>query len=509
MLDEPLLDLDDIQGHVLVGFGRAFELLLGLKLIDGRLDQAKVALSNIVSHKITRAGTAARAKEVRRQLRLVGEAMPVANLVGCALALSATGLDKLAGVGQARQFSDSLFVEGQWADARALGDEVDAITGTPVGWQFGDSEQTTPDVLFIVAGPEFADVEQGADAILATFGDSVVVIYRECGRRIARQAEHFGFVDGVSQPGVRGRSDEGTFLTPRYYPENDPASLGWARPGQRLTWPGQFVFGYPGLDPDAVYEPGEITGGNNPLLRNGSLLVVRRLSQDVGRFWRAMADLADQLTLATGRPWTPEHAGAMCVGRWLDGTPLTQSPSEPDSAISANLMRLNGFNYVSPVPAAMLNIDDATLRDFPGARADGNGLACPYFSHIRKVNPRDHAHDFGGAGSTLHSQMLRRGVPFGPDWTGVEDRADRGLLFMSYQTSIQQGFHRLMTEWVKDALRPLAGGIDPLLGQVPRELSLIVDGRAITVSLPDRFVRATGGGYFFAPGLRALQSLLH
>src|SRR3712207_8687327 len=45
---------------------------------------------------------------------------------------------------------------------------------------------------------------------------------------------------------------------------------------------------------------------------------------------------------------------------------------------------------------------------FPGAAGDPKGLACPFFAHIRKVNPRDRPVDQGSV--TLRSQMLRRGI---------------------------------------------------------------------------------------------------
>ncbi|WP_368665052.1 hypothetical protein [Pseudomonas sp. NFACC24-1] len=107
--------------------------------------------------------------------------------------------------------------------------------------------------------------------------------------------------------------------------------------------------------------------------------------------------------------------------------------------------------------------------------------------------------------------MLRRGIPFGPDWHGVEDGADRGLMFMSYQTSIQHGFFRLMNEWVGDPTRPIAGGIDPIIGRAPpggRQLQMTVDGKQVSVTLAGDFVLATGAGYFFTPGIRCISRLL-
>lgn len=64
---------------------------------------------------------------------------------------------------------------------------------------------------------------------------------------------------------------------------------------------------------------------------------------------------------------------------------------------------------------------------------------CPYASHIRKCGPRDD-HPFYNK-----HLMLRRGIPYGdltliPEKGGGVTLKERGLLFVSYQSSIQNGF---------------------------------------------------------------------
>ena len=48
--------------------------------------------------------------------------------------------------------------------------------------------------------------------------------------------EHFGFKDGVSQPGVRGKVSAalGEFITPRYIDHTDARARIFAKPGQLL-----------------------------------------------------------------------------------------------------------------------------------------------------------------------------------------------------------------------------------------------------------------------------------
>src|SRR5437588_369889 len=62
--------------------------------------------------------------------------------------------------------------------------------------------------------------------------------------------EHFGFKDGVSQPGIRGITD----------PDDPIANPNQGHPGQDLLWPGEFVLGYPQQIPKAA----EGVDGPNP-----------------------------------------------------------------------------------------------------------------------------------------------------------------------------------------------------------------------------------------------------
>lgn len=64
---------------------------------------------------------------------------------------------------------------------------------------------------------------------------------------------------------------------------------------------------------------------------------------------------------------------------------------------------------------------------------------CPFAAHIRKCGPRN---DQPGYAKHL---MMRRGIPYGPltqppEKAGGVTQHDRGLLFVSYQSSIDDGF---------------------------------------------------------------------
>jgi deferrochelatase/peroxidase EfeB len=167
------------------------------------------------------------------------------------------------------------------------------------------------------------------------------------------------------------------------------------------------------------------------------------------------------------------------------------------------------------------------LPDAPGkpdtyvqARRDLNGAVCPLASHIRKVNPRDFVTEEGGEADTLTRLMLRRGIPFGKALDsllpGTPDplKGDRGLIFVSYQTSIDRQFSFLTKKWTNDSAAPNAGGgHDPLIGQNAaagrrRFVELIGSGgEREPVGLDQEWVVPTGGGYFLSPSLAALQAV--
>jgi deferrochelatase/peroxidase EfeB len=95
-----------------------------------------------------------------------------------------------------------------------------------------------------------------------------------------------------------------------------------------------------------------------------------------------------------------------------------------------------------------------------------------------------------------------------------DDTVDRGLLFIAYQTSIENQFEHIQkvanNPWFKEG-NP---GYDPIIGQnnsgIPRTFSLTTGGKTQSVSLPmTGWVIPTGGGYFFAPSIKVLKRLVN
>jgi hypothetical protein len=217
------------------------------------------------------------------------------------------------------------------------------------------------------------------------------------------------------------------------------------------------------------------------------------------------------------------------VGRWSDGTPVQLSPDAPNPAIATDPMRVNHFALTG---APAMRVDDGRApvslrreamasgahggaRTIDSTPADPTAQQCPFFAHIRKVHPRGVHTDQGEPLRTVTFQMLRRGIPYGPPFASGAENADRGLLFLAYQTSFHDQFRVLNSVWMNNPEVPEKGGegFDMLIGQNPdgdERYGVLFDdtgnsrGRVTTMM---RFVVATGGAFLFAPSLSFLRAL--
>jgi deferrochelatase/peroxidase EfeB len=153
--------------------------------------------------------------------------------------------------------------------------------------------------------------------------------------------EHFGYVDGRSQP-IYLKGDEEKEGTMNKWNPIEPLSLVLAA--------------------DALAGSGHW----------GSYFVFRKLEQDVLSFKTREQKLADELGFVTEEE--RERAGAMAVGRFEDGTPVVLSPN--DGYIP---LKENDFDY---------GVDDERPDPNDPAKIIPGGLKCPYHAHIRKTNPR-------------------------------------------------------------------------------------------------------------------------
>jgi Dyp-type peroxidase family len=265
---------------------------------------------------------------------------------------------------------DDAFNEGI-ADraASALADRT-----PPANWTVGSPSKPI-DVLLKVAANDRAVVNSKADALVAhaTTNGGFVQTYRELDIRLDNNAEHFGFRDGISQPDVLG----------------DQSATGLP--------PGDFIFGHPRVAGGA---PPQLAIDSRRITDNGSLLVFRRLAQDVSAFLKFCTDQSQALQPQWPGLRAPQLA-SLIVGRWPSGAPAHSSVTTDPGVV---------------------NDDPDNSFDFHG---DLTGATCPFGAHIRKVNPRK-----GPADVVDVPRLLRRGIPFGPT-IETAPAAERGLLFLT------------------------------------------------------------------------------
>jgi Dyp-type peroxidase family len=499
----PALDLDEIQGDVLIGLQKYFERFIFFEIKD--VQGFKRDLRERIASRITTTRKVF-AQELELKRRKEQGDHSLIHLVGLNVGFTHNGMQKLA---PGEDLKDPSFISGAKNQANVLGDPFDGANPQkpPITWR---PEFLSDDIhgVFLVTGESENSVNDEAGHVLSSLGSAIAVIHDETGRvrpRLARGHEHFGWLDGVSNPGVKGLTDP--------------------FPGQRLIDAGAFVFGYPQPNPTAPRPPQPSSDG---LAKNGSFMVFRRLKQQVPEFTQfilteaASVQGTDKNVVTTGMD--PVLLGARMVGRWKSGAPIALTPSQDDTTLGKDPTQNNNFDFS----------DDQIER------------RCPFGAHIRKVNPRqDFAPPTNPNDPTVQDtavdprRIMRQGIPFGPEVSAAEQTQkktlqDRGLMFVCYQTSIPFQFEFLQHTWANNQNfisagavpkvhadgSPVKVGFDPIIGQntpagqpqarnTDEPIPNYPTGNVrSTLTIPEPFIIPTGGGYFFVPSISALKNEL-
>ncbi|MBV8504461.1 MAG: Dyp-type peroxidase, partial [Alphaproteobacteria bacterium] len=383
----PSLELGDIQGDVLIGLQKNAEYFAFFKIANS--SSFKRLVKQHVAWRITSAWQANHQEQQLSQTSRYKKSPAI--VIGLNLGFTSGGLTQLLGAGRPRL--DPSFERGA-----AAKETIEWLHDPPPSAWLREFGSDRIDGVFLVTGSREGLVNYHRAELLRLLGASIKVVYSEMGTTrpgAFRGFEHFGYRDGISQPGIRGLTRRST--------SNPDQGL----PGQDLIWPGEFVFGYPGQDPSDPVRPGPAPTMAAPWLRNGSYMVFRRFEQKVPEFRRFVADRAARLGMG------PDLLGARLFGRWKSGAPLELAPLYDNAALGGDDMRNNDFDYG----------DDPFQR------------RCPYAAHIRKAYPRDDAP--GGEAEAQRHRILRRGIAFGPEVAPSETKTahSRGLMFVCYQTS--------------------------------------------------------------------------
>jgi Dyp-type peroxidase family len=499
---EPVLATTRIQGDILPGLLKKNELLLFF-----RIDSAADFLPFLKGLPLTSMQTVLeqRAEVADRRSRGITALVPAPGLN---VSFTFSGLTKLGVAGLSGAPGLEKFEAGMAGSRSVLSDP------DPVHWRsVGPHHQA--DGVFILTGASRAEIDDTIALHLAPAGANGWTVVREEAGVVRPDPvhghEHFGYADGVSQPGVRGTTPDGAILTPSVDADGRPEQ---GALGQDLLWPGEFVLGYPGQDPQqSDPEPdfakqGAVVTPPVPFMDQGSFLVFRRLAQHVPEFDASVRALAKQTTGTDAV--SAELLGAQLVGRWKSGAPLELSPLKDDLSLAEGTPRENDFEFGN----------------------DRLGVRCPWAAHVRKAYPRDDMRqdvtpdlpekkDVAKAEAfTQTHRMMRRGIAFGPELSHAEALSghttqQRGLLFLCYVSSIVEQFEFVQQAWI-DApdFSQVGSGVDPIIGQ-PQSGTLPFLGAAPFSEDPTNkpqldvahFVTMEGGDYFFTPALDAIQGL--
>ncbi len=546
---EPRLAVDQIQGNILPGFLKDFQTLLFLKIdLPANCKQWLRDLIPLIAtaDEVLTFNRLFKAIRYRRQRESNAVKATWVNI-----AFSFNGLNQL--VNDADTFTDESFKAMMAAQSQSLGDPTDPqAEGNKDNWVVG-GPHNEPDIVLIVQSDDRDDlsdqVDQIEDSIYAfhrpdgtPISSGIHIIFKQHGANLPGSLaghEHFGFLDGVSQPGIRGfvSNDGADVLTLRQNPRDGDQG----KPGQDLLWPGEFVFGYQGQSAQKpVAEPGDAVHAGPIWADNGSFLVFRRLRQDVTGFHTFLHEQGQRLKL------DPKFVGAKIVGRWATGAPILRTTNADDASLGNDDCANNDFEFFKADPsiaqpggppppdaAPPAGSGDQCMVPkqpmFNASPGDQRETICPAFGHIRKAYPRDDVTPAAPGDSDKSEQstqthrLLRRGIPFGqasrstPD-APFPDEDDRGLLFVAYMTSIKNQFEFVTRVWVNNPNFHEGGvGFDLVLGQNAKasdnrvrmaKLILNDPNHPETLEAPKDWVIPTGGGYFFAPSIDALDQHL-
>ena len=449
--------LKNLQGNILKGHGRDHTVHIFIRLNGADAEAERKRLGAIALKFVTSAHRQYRETKQYQDFGIPGSLF--GNLFLTAKGYGSLGFntDQLKEAFKEEPTDpevESNFLEGMLKHGDELNDP------SPEKWEKGYKDGDI-DAMILLADADEGFLLRQARSLIIELEEFSTVLAVERGNALRTDTgegiEHFGYVDGRSQP---------------IYFETDLKNEGktdqW-NPVEKLK---------------IVLVPDKLAGDVEDAY--GSYFVFRKLEQDVRRFKICEEQLADALHLE-GRE--RDRAGAMVVGRFEDGTPLALS--ETDDYIP---IKENNFTY----------------------EKDQDGLKCPFHAHIRKSNPRG---DTGDDETERSRRITRRGITYGernrhPDaFQALEDlpTGGVGLLFMCFQASIRNQFAFIQKVWVNEKDFVKGGtGIDPVIGQGEKTAQHwpVSWGVAGTQDFDfSGFVTLKGGEFFFAPSMPFLQSL--
>ncbi|PPR04666.1 hypothetical protein CVT24_011883 [Panaeolus cyanescens] len=477
------LDLKNIQGDILSGLPKKTEFYYFFNITDG--PEFRKDLCDLVPLITTVDQVLKDRKRIddHKKQKLPG----LVPLTGVNISFSHLGFVKL------KINDDTLSANpASRTDAFTVGQKKDAVTtlgdpARPDGQPDWDDSFLKNEIhgLFIISGESIESIEKKKREVNKIFGvgsekasiKEIKTIKGDVRPGDLHAHEHFGFLDGISNPVIKGFDKD-------------------VNPGPPVVDPGVIVTGHTG---------DEAKDRRQDWAKDGSFLAFRWLDQLVPEFDKYLVDNALKED-GNGQTLTPEQGaellGARMVGRWKSGAPIDLVPFKDDPQLAKDPKRNNNFHYADEI---------------------NSQLRCPFAAHVRKTNPRNdlEGRPNGVSIPVAPNRIMRRGIQFGKEVTKEEKESattklPRGLLFACYQTNLEKGFQFIQQSKVSfghaDSRTSKAHDnhirLDPIVGQGNRVMSGLdpLDPKK-ELSMP-AFVVPRGGEYFFTPSLKGLKNTI-
>ena len=392
-----------------------------------------------------------------------------------------------------------------WAGLKALSVAEAVLDAFPTAFRAGPAERATPapddgvglgDVgtsdpkHWIVGRPGAPDVHvvlslyARRDRLLAEVGGKLSAAFtargliEACDARDAHALRddnpgvvHFGYRDGIGQPRFAGALGN---QLPDMQPEMPTGDLLLG-----CGYVNSFGGNYAGALPPA-------------LAANATYGAFRILEQDVAAF----EDLIESWGQAAKLP--PELIAAKLMGRWRNGVPLTLSPATAHPTPPLPEDKLDEFDY-------------AAVGDHTTYYDDALGLRCPIGAHVRRLNPR------GGRvmGKSYSRRLVRRNMPYGPEYDPTAPtKEERGLIGYFLCGDLETQWEFIQRVWVNEDLatsgirhtREPIGGAQPVGGGTFTIRTADASDPLVLRGLPN-LVTTRGSLYCLLPGIRGLRGL--
>ena len=456
---------NDIQGMLRSGYGwlKASRFWL-LTIRDGREDQARTWLTTLL-----KTGLVVSAKRVEKAKK---ESMEAA----VAVAFSFSGLVKLGCRETSAHPFPTPFRSGMGSELREA-----LLRDSPRQWRWSDVEgQQRQAVHILVAQWYVRGQEPQIPALDPDVFHTIIVendpgsFCKVAGEPDEKLHEPFGFRDGLAQPVIRGLRDNNGESSKQARQDAGPLYE------DRVVNPGEFILGYRNEYDELTYcpnverwaESGRATHPGGRFTLNGSYLAVRQIKQHVEAF--------EALEAASG-----ESVCEKVMGRMKTGLPLSWKGNRNDQVSDS---KADAFRY---------QVEDA------------DGFMCPKGAHIRRMNPRDSLGvdvPSGIKASKLH-RLLRRGRPYLEKSENEGASPRKGIFFIACNADIERQFEFIHQRWLRNfRFSALHHEDDPIVGapELPKTFTVPGLPSGDEVSL-EALTETLGGGYFFLPGIKALE----